>query len=627
MPISNLAEDHVWREFYERGWHQADNWWADTGGAVDQFDVYRYGWGKQMSSIYANNPDDTTYDVTSNYLHEEDRITVNFQLENRAGDPIDGARILVLVKGLNDISWIKYRVINTIDQIWNTMPLLITDMLFGWLYDALIEKITGIDDIQEFLSKSSWAITDAQGTCSLDLGPGFDYTFLVQRDSDFLPYHYLKTTSILQLKNASTDKNYTLQCFQPIQKTKLTIEPKTTGDYLWSMLGEAYALIGSKNPRTMMIGEQSSSNASYREFVVDEENYQRYLKGKTVKAQDMQQGCFITDDTNWYLIVESLQAHSSLLYQKTPQLQSLDDVDNSIITFPLLSNFDCFVVQVGETIEIRGDGEPIIDVQVEPSTHYTNWSLQTDTGWEAQIDTTGWISGDYQITLFSEHSSHFLEIELFDIAGPEIHIETPEDYQLITDDFLTVSGTTTDAGWVESVEISIDRGPYQPVEGLTSWTASVNISNLSCGEHRFSIQAKDLAGNIQTVMQTFVVPSENPSDLTIYEIFLNTDNITNTSNVIVYANCSSTQYDVIHISVWYHINDTAAWISKEMYRYADYPVQSRHEEDPLNNQTNSPIYGLELGIFDTDEQVSFYISAKDSSGREIESGVLSFLVS
>ena len=626
VPISNLAEDHVWREFYERGWHQADNWWADTGGVVDQYDVYRYGWGKKMSSVYANNPDDTTYDVTSKYLHQEDRITVNFKLENYVGDPIDGARILVLVKGLNDISWIKYRIINSINQIWNTMPSLITDMLFGWLYDVLIEKITGIDDIQEFLSKSCWAITDASGSCSLDLGPGFDYTFLIQRDSDFLSYQYLKTTSLLQLKNASNDANYTLRCFQPIKKTKLSIEPKSLGEYLWEMQGEATALISSKNPRTMIIGEQYYPNASYREFVVDEDNYQRYLKGKKVVAQDMQQGCFITDDNNWYLIVESLQSHSFLLYQKSPQLQSLDDANKTIITFPLLSNFDCFVVQVGETIEIRGNGEPITEVQIEPSTVYNNWRQQTNTGWEVHIDTTGWIAGDYQITLSSEHSSQVLEIELFDVSGPKIQIETPEEYQIITDDFLTVSGTTTDAGWVESVEISIDRGPYRPVEGLNSWTASEDVSNLSCGEHRFSIQAKDLSGNIQTVMQTFVIASDNTSDLTINEIHLNTATITNTTNVIVYANCSSTQHSITHISVWYHINDTAAWISEEMYRYADFPPQGRHEEDPLNNQTNTPIYGLELGLFKKNEHVSFYIAVKDSSGTEIESEILSFEV-
>jgi len=626
VPISNLAEDHVWREFYEQGWHQADNWWADTGGAVDQFDVYRYGWGKEMSSVFANNPDDSTYDVTAHYLHAEDRITVTFNLENYQGEPIDGARIVVLVKGLNDISWIKYRIINTINQIWTMMPPQIAETLFGWLYNILIEKITGIDDIQEFLSKSTWGITDAQGTCSFELGPGFDYTFLVQRDTKYIPYQYLKTTDLLQLKNASVDTNFTLKCFQPIKKTKLILEQKTTGEYFWSMKGDAYAIISGKNPRTMMIGEQCSQNVSYRSFVLDEENYQRYLKGLSVTGQEMDQGCYITDECNWYLIIESHQSRSTLLYQKTPHLQSLTESNKSIITYPLLSNFGRIVTEVGETIEIHGNGEPIKTIQIEPSTLTNNWTIDATEDWVAKIDTTGWLQGGYHLLLSSDHSQHEIEVELIDVQAPQITISTPQDYHIVSESTLTVSGTTTDKSWVESVEISIDRGPYQPVQGLYEWTASLNVSNLSAGEHRFTLQATDHAGNSETASQTFIIVGENNSDLSINEFFLNTQNITNTTHIIVYANCTAANHTITSVELWYHKNGTSSWHREQMFCYANHPVQERHEEDPLFNQTNGPIYGFELGVFETDENISLYVKAKDSSGAEITSEILNFTV-
>lgn len=626
IPISNLAEDHVWREFYEQGWHQADNWWADTGGAVDQFDVYRYGWGKEMSSVYANNPDDSTYDVTAHYLHPEDRISVSFNLENYQGEPIDGARIIVLVKGLNDISWIKYRIINTFNQIWNTMPPLISETLFGWLYSLLIEKITGIDDIQEFLSKSIWGITNAQGECSFDLGPGFDYTFLVQRDTRYMPYQYLKTTSILQLKNASTDANYSLRCFQPIKKTKLTIEQKTTGDYFWSMQGDAYALISGKNARTMIIGDQISQNTSYRSYVLDEENYQRYLKGLSVIGQDMKQGCYITDEYHWYLIIESHQSRSTLLYQKTPRLQTLNENNKSIITYPLLTNFGRIVTEIGETIEIHGNGEPITDIQIEPSTLTNNWTVDTTEDWVVHIDTKGWLQGDYQLVLSSEHSQHQIQIELIDVQAPDIHIDNPKDYHIVSDGYLNASGTTDDKSWVETVEISINRGPYQPVQGLYEWIASVDVSNLSVGEHRFTVKATDHTGNIKTRSQTFIVSGENNSDLSINEFFLNTQNITNQTHIIVYANCTATNYTITSVELWYHKYETSNWLCEQMFAYANHPVQERHVEDPLFNQTNYPIYGFELGVFDTDENISLYVKAKDSSGAEITSEILNFTV-
>ena len=74
--ICNIGEDHVWREFYERGWHQNDNWWADGGGAVDKPDIYAYGWGKDMSALYAWRGDDSVYEVTSTYIQPKDRKTV-----------------------------------------------------------------------------------------------------------------------------------------------------------------------------------------------------------------------------------------------------------------------------------------------------------------------------------------------------------------------------------------------------------------------------------------------------------------------------------------------------------------------------------------------------------------------
>ncbi|MBN2599174.1 MAG: hypothetical protein JXA75_01435, partial [Candidatus Thermoplasmatota archaeon] len=99
IPTCNVGEDHVWREFYERGWHQNDNWWSDTGGAVDTPDVYAYGWGKNMSAIYQWRGDGTILQDTARYIHQEDRITVDFTIKNLFRQPIDGARIIVLVKG------------------------------------------------------------------------------------------------------------------------------------------------------------------------------------------------------------------------------------------------------------------------------------------------------------------------------------------------------------------------------------------------------------------------------------------------------------------------------------------------------------------------------------------------
>ena len=52
-----------------------------------------------------------------------------------------------------------------------------------------------------------------------------------------------------------------------------------------------------------------------------------------------------------------------------------------------------------------------------------------------------------------------------------------------------------------------------------------------------------------------------------------------------------------------------------MYRYAENPVQSRHEEDPLKNESNDPIFGVELGQFSTDEIITYWIVAYDTANN------------
>ena len=56
--------------------------------------------------------------------------------------------------------------------------------------------------------------------------------------------------------------------------------------------------------------------------------------------------------------------------------------------------------------------------------------------------------------------------------------------------------------------------------------------------------------------------------------------------MIIYANVTTTGPFAIHTILLYCNNGTDT-VSYEMYRYGDYPVQSRHEEDPFTefNQT------------------------------------------
>ncbi len=135
ISASNVGEDHVWREFYERGWHENDNWWSDTGGAVDEPDVYAYGWGKNMSAIYQWRGDGTILEDTARYIHPEDRITVDFKVKDLFSQPVDGARVIVLVKGPKDITYYKNLFWEKIQNIWDKLPEILKGKLFTFLFE------------------------------------------------------------------------------------------------------------------------------------------------------------------------------------------------------------------------------------------------------------------------------------------------------------------------------------------------------------------------------------------------------------------------------------------------------------------------------------------------------------
>ena len=99
IPVSGiimLGEDHVWIEFWERGWHQWDNYWSDSGSVIDKQGNYWYGWGgRGGSGIYKWHGNDMIEDVTPDYVPREFLSDVTVKVVDRDGEPVDGARVVI----------------------------------------------------------------------------------------------------------------------------------------------------------------------------------------------------------------------------------------------------------------------------------------------------------------------------------------------------------------------------------------------------------------------------------------------------------------------------------------------------------------------------------------------------
>jgi hypothetical protein len=98
-----------------------------------------------------------------------------------------------------------------------------------------------------------------------------------------------------------------------------------------------------------------------------------------------------------------------------------------------------------------------------------------------------------------------------DTVAPTIEILSPADGSNITSNNVGISGTSSDANGIASVQLSVDDGPFQLVNGTTSWSFDAVLAN---GNHTIMAQATDNAGNSSTDSISFIVQvqSQSPQD-------------------------------------------------------------------------------------------------------------------
>jgi hypothetical protein len=208
---------------------------------------------------------------------------------------------------------------------------------------------------------------------------------------------------------------------------------------------------------------------------------------------------------------------------------------------------------------------------------------------------------------------------------PSLSIDTPVDGAILEQGILSIAGQSSDNLGVDHVEVTLNN-ITKAAFGTTTWNLSWNMTGLPLGDHLLSVTAIDTQGLISTQTRWIVI---NESGHTwgpqIHSCSYSPTNLTNTSNVVISANVTSTGPFAIRNIILYCYNGTDT-VSYEMYRYGDYPIQSRHEEDPLFNQSNAPLYGVELGQFSSGQSIGFWIVAVDTAQNKIQSEGDSFTI-
>ena len=594
--INDLGEDHVWREFWERGWHQCDNWWADGGGSVANYGEYRYGWGKIISALFAWNGDSSIYDVTPKYIKSDDRATLEVEVRDLFGKPVDGARVMGFgswkANNFKDKLWSKY-----VDKIWQLLPAEIREK-WEKKYDEMKkfyrERVPGLIP---WILPSIWNYTDTDGRCSFQLGLGHSYLIVVQKDDIFYygPYSVGKSNALHYFiaLPANSTKNMKVRFIMPDRRNMLK-------ENVISSHGEKYGF----NLNFRCTGYQEERNpwdwkyalektkAKINLFVVDKENFEKYAKG-------MEFDCF------------------NYLYSEKGNIEfNADDeiyivFNNTASRTGILLNFDMDVNGKGDFIHVTSpENNSIINVGLNKIEGYA-----TGDG-SISIDGATWkVKGEFSIFWNATPGAHIIVakcgnfiknylVEVVDCSPPEITISSPTEGEIFNNS-VVIKGNVYDNSGVNNVSVEIN--------GEFFWlNTHFNLSySLPPSDYEMKITALDMYGLKSTAKINFTVKGEKVTPI-INRIYYLPENPTNESNVVVYADVEPSFYHIKKVSINIDGNEM------EMYRYADNPPQSRHEEDALKNMSNEPVYGIELGQMEKGKH-SFFITAMDSAGNEEKS--------
>ena len=615
ISVCNIAEDHVWREFYDQGWHQNDNWWSDTGGTVDTPLVYAKGWGKDMSSVFSWRGDGFISDVSSRYIPKEDRVNVSFHVSDLTGNSLDGVRVTALVKGLKDITWYKNKILDALEKFWSFLPNSVQDSFLKKIYQQMINRIENTSDVIDGLTISIWNYTDAYGICEFTLGTHDEYVFLIQQPFRQLPFPFASWTMIRRLKD-TVNTDFSIR-FPTIKTEKEPqeinhVNPSDEDLITLSSSIESNGFQYQANVRNNDICQYSSkTHISF--FILNEQEYIKYDNNEQFEAIYFKKysninDTIILDDKPYYIILYNPHQHTNMQTNINLSVTKKSSEDYISILEPSTTTFQSPHFQVGEKIKIKGSSSDECILSIN------NKNITLPGGrWEKTLNTTFWNPGSYTLTAKNKNSSTEKQITLFDSIPPITQIHSPQSNEIITseENQYTIQGISSDNHAIKTVELSFDNDDWIQCQGTIQWMKKINVTKFKPGIHQLSVKTVDKSDNQQIIQLSFIINNTKPVDNPIIqEVTWSPKNPTNETAISIHANITTNpEFPVKEVMVEYKTNQDI--FSKILFEYAQHPIQQRHIEDPKNNETNHPIYGCELGRFNIGQTITIRIIAID----------------
>jgi len=625
--VCHHGGDHVWREFFERDWHENDNWWSDGGGAVDDPDIYRYGGGENGSlyPIFAWRGDDSIYEVTARYIHPEDQNTITFVVKDSYLHPVDGVRVIVVVYTPHYSTYLKNLIWETIEEIWDRFPQFIKGKIIQSIYERVKEWYWEKDG----LLTATWNYTDTNGECTFELDKEYDYFFVIQQgNKNKKPWQLTRNNAVRILRGSrNTPFNiFFLDFSHRIQKHYDHEMPEGECFFNISFDTNSYQL--HMSPIWIDDIGTYDTEGKIDFFVLDEENFGKYKKGRKFDCFNYLEDSnasigFSAGKNDWYMVFRNHAYRTNTVVDFSIQVEASTNTDKVQIVSHDTSIFDNPIFNVGDTVNISGFATDDVVLNIDGELISLS---PVDWNWFYLWNTYGLMPGEYAITVECNSVRDDILITLIDAAPPEIEIEYPLDGEIIEGESIVISGRSWDNLGVERVEVALDNSRFRKATGAENWFIEWNISGFDLGEHIISVKAFDVIGRESVHRISFVVNETGHDWRPLINSFYHMpEDPTNISNIVVYADVTSENpFDVKKVLLY--VDDGTEIESYRMYRYGDNPKQERHEEDPLRHKPNNPIFGFELGQITSIETITYWIIAYDTANNSKYSCEKSFTI-
>jgi hypothetical protein len=470
----NSAEDHVWNEFWDQRWIHWD-------GDKDNPMKYENGWGKKISSVWNCRGDGYIWSVTDRYSQT---CTFTATVLDSSGEPVDGAEVWALTENYYD---------------------------------------------PDYLTITTWGITDYTGKCTIELGDSRNYWSCSETDQLGEDPADSQGNEIVTpvITNSGVGNSYThtfnLPDAAPKLKAETAMPPEVPSNNMKLEIDYKVKanILQGVHIQTGEHFDYYGPSGDIDFFITDSENYNEYNKSRDYYAFDLnERGISDTidfiapSDDSWYAVL------SNEFSQSTTKIVEFSVEVYGKLTGKIVKPIDESELELDSTIKIKGTAfSPIsvstVEIDIDDS---GTWIAAVDssmdgelswTHWEFDWATIGLEPGKHQISArIKDSKASFvttIEVILKDVTLPKVMLDTPQDKSIYKiGEIIPITGTITDNVGISRLELNLDPDTEEIIDIMDhliddKLQFNLDTADILDGEHSLMVAAYDTSENMGNV--------------------------------------------------------------------------------------------------------------------------------